>query len=398
MNDIYPSLPLDDISICREDIYNQLCHLDISKSPGPNGWHTRFFKESAEQMVTPLQILFRKFLDSGFIPDQWKTANVIPIFKKGNRKLPSNYRPISLTSVTCKIFESLIRDAVMTYLLTDGLLAKEQWHGFMPRRSCVTQLLTAMEDWTKSLQDGVPIDVVYLDFSKAFDSVPHIRLLVKLQAHGIKGKLLNWIQSFLTNRKQRVIINGSQSDESAVISGVPQGSVLGPLLFLIYVSDIPGAISSSSLLFADDTKLYQPISDYRSFQQLQADIVILGHWSKLWQLNFNTKKSFILHLGKSNPCHAYHIGDDLLQPVKEHKDLAIGVLMDVNLKFHGHVSTVASKANQMLGLIRKSFTNLNSKILPLLYKTLVRPHLEYTNVVWGPIYISDLNIIESVQR
>ena len=144
------------------------------------------------------------------------------------------------------------------------------------------QLLTAMEDWTKSLQDGVPIDVVYLDFSKAFDSVPYMRLLVKLQAHGIKSKLLNWIQSFLTNRKQQVIINGSQSDESAMISGVPQGSILGPLLFLIYVNDIPGAIPSSSLLFADDTKLYRPISDYRSFQQLQDDIIILEHWSKLW--------------------------------------------------------------------------------------------------------------------
>ena len=172
-------------------------------------------------------MLFRKFLDYGFIPDQWKTANVIPIFKKGSRKSPSNYRPISLTSVTCKVFESLIRDAIMDYLLANRLLSKEQ-HGFMPGRSCVTQLRTAMEGWNTVLQDGIPIDVIYLDFTKAFDSAPHKCLLVKLQAHGITGKLLNWIKIFLSGRRQQVVINGFQSHESSVISGVPQGVGVGP--------------------------------------------------------------------------------------------------------------------------------------------------------------------------
>ena len=204
----------------------------------------------------------------------------------------------------------------------------------MPGRSCVTQLLTALESWTALLQDGVPIDVVYLDFSKAFDSVPHKCLLVKLQAYGIKGKLLNWSQAFLTNRKhvQQVIINDFQSDESSVASGIPQGSVLGPLLFLVYVNDLPGSISSSLLLFADDTKLFRPITDYHSFQQLQDDILILEQWFKLWQLNFNNKKSFIMHLGRNNPKYTYYIGGDQLHSVKEHKDL--GVLMGSDLKFH----------------------------------------------------------------
>ena len=164
---------------------------------------------------------------------------------------------------------------------------------------------------------------------------------MKLQAYGIKGKLLNWIQAFLTNRKQQVIINGFQSDESSLASSVPQGSVLGPLLFLIYVNDIPGTIDSSSLLFADDTKLFRPITDYHRFQQLQDDILILEQWSKLWQLNFNTKKSFIMHLGRNNPKYTYCIGGDQLHSVKEHKDL--GVLMNSDLKFHSHMSIVAKK-------------------------------------------------------
>ena len=324
-------------------------------------------------------------MDSGFIPKQWKTANVTPIFKKGSRKLPSNYRPISLTSVICKVFESLIRNAIMDYLFTNDLLAKEQ-HGFMPGRSCVTQLLTALEGWTTSLQNGIPIYVIYLYFSKAFGSAPHRRLLVKLQAHGIKGKLLNWIRAFSTDRRQRVIINNFQSNESNVDSGVPQGSVLGPLLFLIYVNDLPKTICSPSLLFADDTKLFRPITDFQSSQQLQDDILILEQWSKIWQLIFNTKKSFIMHLGRNNPNYIYYIGGDQLQPVKEHKDLKLGVLMDSNLKFHSHSSAVVSKANQVLGLIMKTFVNLNEHTLPLLYKSLVRPHLEYANVVWGPTF------------
>ena len=181
-----------------------------------------------------------------------------------------------------------------------------------------------------------------------------------------------------------------------VVSGVPQGSVLGPLLFLIYVNDLPRVISSPSLLFADDTKLFQPITDYHSSQQLQNDILTLEQWSKLWQLNFNTRISFIMHLGKNNACYTYYIGNDVLQSVKEHKDC--GVIMDCNLKIHTHTSAAASKANQVLDLIKKSFTNLNAYTLPLLYKSLVRPPLEYANVIWGPTFVTDLNIIEFVQR
>ena len=178
-----------------------------------------------------------------------------PVFKKGDCKLPSNYRLISLTPLICKILESMIRDKMFDYLFRNNLLADEQ-RGFLPRRSCVTQLLTALHYWTESLEKGVPDDVLYLDFSKAFDSVPHERLLLKLD---IQGKVPQWIRSFLSQRKQAVVINDVKSATSNVLSGVSQGSVIGSLLFSIYVNDLPSVVSSQVLLFADDVKFFCPI-------------------------------------------------------------------------------------------------------------------------------------------
>ena len=173
-------------------------------------------------------------MNTDIVPNDWKLADVAPVFKKGDRRLPSNYRLISLTPLICKVLESVIRDKMFDYLLRNNLLANKQ-HGFMPRRSCVTQLLSALQYWTDSLEKDVPVDVLYLDFSKAFDSVPHERLLLKLEAYGIQGKVLQWIRSFLSERKYAVVINGVKSATSNVLSGVSQRSVIGPLLFSIYV-------------------------------------------------------------------------------------------------------------------------------------------------------------------
>ena len=195
-------------------------------------------------------MLFQKSLDTGVVPNDWKLVDVAPVFKKGDCKLPSNYRPISLTPVICKVMESVIRDKMFDYLFKNDLLANKQ-HGFVPGSSCVMQLLTALQSWTESLEKSIPVDLVYLDFSKA---VPHERLLLKV----IQGKVLQWIRSFLSRRKQAVVINGIKSNASNVLSGVPQGSVMGPLLFLIYINDLPIQISPQVLLFADDVKLYCP--------------------------------------------------------------------------------------------------------------------------------------------
>ena len=200
-----------------------------------------------------MALLYRKSLDSGTIPKDWMLGRIVPIFKKGDRQDPGNYRPVSLTAVTCKVLESLIRDEIHQHLSANHLYADCQ-HGFRPSRSCSAQLVEAFEDWSKDLEMNSPVDVVYLDFQKAFDSVPHQRLLHKLKQYGVSGKLIAWIESFLNSRRQQVLLNGHSSKWTNVASGVPQGSVLGPLLFLLYVNDIPEVVHCT--LKMHDTKLY----------------------------------------------------------------------------------------------------------------------------------------------
>ena len=199
---------------------------------------------------------------------------VVPVHKKGSKQTPGNYRPISLTSIPCKIMESLIRDELMEFLSLTGQLSRHQ-HGFRPRRSCSSQLLEVLEDWCKIIEQGDPVDVVYLDFRKAFDAVPHSRLLRKLHGYGVAGKLLRWIEAFLSGRKQKVVVNGSHSDLVPVKSGVPQGSVLGPLLFLLYVNDIPSVVDCTAKMFADDTKVYSSVS-MQSNTDAQAEATAVG--------------------------------------------------------------------------------------------------------------------------
>ena len=257
-------------------------------------------------------------MEEGVVPEDWRQARVVPIFKKGSRSKASNYRPVSLTSVPCKVMESLIRDAVLSHVNNKKLLSSEQ-HGFTSGRSCMTNLLVTLEDITRSLDEGLGVDIIYLDYSKAFDTVPHKRLISKLRAYGINEKVINWIQKFLSNRRQQVAVRGETSSWAEVLSGVPQGSVLGPILFVLYINDLPEIVTSSVKLFADDTKLYNQITRGNSEggDRIQADLQTLEGWSNTWLLKFNASKCKCMHMGYDNPSRSYTLDGETIQAVDE---------------------------------------------------------------------------------
>ena len=246
---------LEDIQFTTNTVKNLLENLEESSAPGPRGIHPKVLSECADQLSTPLYMIYHQSLDEGMLPSDWKMANITPIFKKGKKSDPLNYRPISLTSVPCKVMEKIIRDKIMNHLESKNLLSRHQ-HGFRSKCSCLTQLLEYLSEIHDALDNGKPVDAVYLDCQKAFDKVPHKRLIAKLRAYGISGKILKWIENFLSGRTQRVVIDGILSDPLPVLSGVPQGSVLGPLLFLVFIIDLLDGIYSGGKIFADDSKLF----------------------------------------------------------------------------------------------------------------------------------------------
>jgi hypothetical protein len=318
------------------------------------------------------------------------------VFKKGTRTDALNYRPISLTSICCKVLEKIVREAILQHMTRNDFLSDSQ-HGFVSGRSCTTQLLRVVDKWSEVLDRGGALDAIYLDFAKAFDSVPHKRLLGKLSSYGIDGKTLQWIQHFLTERRQRVVVAGTFSSWTEVLSGVPQGSVLGPLLFVCYINDLPDEVRSLIYLYADDSKIFREVNTVYDKEALQKDLDYLTGWELTWQLRFNVEKCKVMHLGgdKNNQFN-YSLNHVRLDKTTLEKDL--GVWMSNDLASSLHVLKAVSKANQILGLIRRSFTYLDCKLMKQLFIALVRPHLEYGNVVWHPYLKKDLSLLEGVQH
>ena len=259
----------------------------------------RFLNVIKHELAYPLTILFQSIMACESVPDDWKVANVVPVYKGGSRSVATNYRPISLTSQLCKVFETIVRNQVIEFLESNVLIRNSQ-HGFRKGSSCLTNLLLFLDKVLHSIDDGFSVDVVFLDLAKAFDKVPHKRLLEKLRKHGIGGKLLNVIGNWLSNRKQRVCIKGRWSSWMSVWSGVPQGSVLGPLLFLIFINDLDEDINSNILKFADDTKIFKEIRSSIDCNQLQADLDKLVLWTRKWQMEFNVDKCKVMHVGNSD--------------------------------------------------------------------------------------------------
>jgi len=279
------------------DVANALDKLRVDKATGPDGLSPWLLKEIKDVISYPLFLMFKKSLSEASIPDDWKCASVTPIFKKGNRNTAENYRPVSLTSQVSRLFERIVRDSMVQFLEENCLIGDSQ-HGFRKGRSCLTNLLMFFDKITGNLDSGANVDAIFLDFAKAFDKVPHHRLSLKLISHGFTGEIKDWIVEWLRGRRQRVCLRGTVSDWLAVLSGVPQGSVLGPLLFLIFINDLDYGIKNWILKFADDTKIFGKISNVTDTVRLQEDLDRLIEWAEEWQMMFNASKCKVMHFGK----------------------------------------------------------------------------------------------------
>ena len=383
------------LKVTEKQVLKKIEKMKINKSPGPDNFYPRILKNVKNNIAKHLTTMFNLSLQQGTMPQDWKDANVTPIFKKGSKKHTNNYRPISLTSVVCKLLESLIKDNIVTFLEKHNLIKSTQ-HGFIKNKSCLTNLiefynkLFHQHDTTKSL------DILYLDFQKAFDKVPHDKLMLKVKSLGITGNIGEWIEDWLKNRKQRVVINGQSSDWITVTSGVPQGSVLGPLLFIIYINDIDVGLSNYISKFADDTKIGKPVISEADRISLQQDLDKICKWSEDWSMPFNVDKCQLLQIGSLNKSFQYNMDGRQVKNAPYVKDL--GVIVSKNLKFSQQCIEAAKKANKILGFINRNFTYKSKDIILPLYKSMVRPHLEHAVQFWDPHLNKDINKLEQIQK
>jgi hypothetical protein len=354
-------------------------------------------KELCYELAPALTVLFQSSLSSGNVPADWRDAHVAPIFKKGEQYDPANYRPVSLTSVVCKLLEHIIVSGVMKHFEDHKILTDCQY-GFRKGRSCETQLLEFIEELTTNLENGKQTDVLVMDFSKAFDRVNHSLLLHKLQRYGVQGTTHAWISSFLRDRRQSVVVDGSSSPFVDVRSGVPQGSVLGPCLFLAYINDLPEKLASPSKLFADDTAVYRMVSCAQDQAQLQQDLHRMAEWEKSWDMEFHPAKCQCLPITRSRKPlhHSYVLHGHTLETVTSVKYL--GVTIQREISWDEHIINICSKANQVLGFLRRNLKICATRVKERAYKALVRPLLEYSSSVWDPYTQKNIDKIEAVQR
>ena len=341
-------------------------------------------------MIAPiLQVIFQRSLNTGGVPKDWITAFVCPLFKKGDTSHASNYIPISLTSILCKVLEHVVTTNIVSHMDKYNLLCDLQ-HGFRSKRSCETQLVTLIEDLMRNSIAGNQTDLVLLDFSKAFDKVSLQKLLLKLHRYGIRGPTLKWVQTFLSDRTQTVVINNEKSATVPVTSGVPQGSVLGPILFLIYINDLPDKTRSKVRLFADDTAIYLAVSSLEDAQILQQDLDHLHLWELDWDMEFNPSKCVVIHITRSRT--SVPVPESVAGPKY------LGVEISGNLSFNSHIQNRSTSASRSLGFLKRNVRSKNPELREMAYKTLVRPLVEYSSSVWSPYTKSNIARLEMVKR
>ena len=387
---------LADINLSPELIRKFMCKL-------PNKFsHSPVLRSLSFELCKPLYYLFRQSLGTGTCPSLWKSADITPVYKKGDASLASNYRPISITPAICRLFERILADSINYHMHAHNLITDAQY-GFVKGRSTEMQLLKCTNIWIKSMDQKLFTDTVYIDLAKAFDTVSHTKLLHKLPCYGISGNILNWVSSFLNNRKQRVKVGTTLSEYTNVTSGVPQGSCIGPLLFILYVNDLTDYnfdCNTFVSLYADDTKISTIFSDVSERHTMQEHLNEFMRWAAKWQLQIAEHKCCVLSHGNlTQPMYYMHTVQ--LPNVNECRDL--GVFVDSHCNFKQHISHICRKAYMSINVIFRCFHTARVYALIIAYKSFVRPILEYCSTVWNPYipnrhYLGLTDQIETVQR
>lgn len=389
---------LADIPITQEDIEITIKEMNANASPGPDGIGMKILKECKSTLSVPLMILWRNSLDTQEIPPVFKQANITPIYKGGPRKEPKNYRPIALTSNVIKLFEKILKKHIVKYLEENHLISEFQ-HGFRNKRSCLTELIDFHNSVLKSLGENHDVDAIYLDFAKAYDKVDHEILLQKVKNIGISGKIGGWIRTFLTERKQITVVEGASSKEAIVISGIPQGSVLGPILFIIMINDISTNLNSQLLSFADDTRILRPIKTPEDSQQLQEDLKKIYNWAERNNMMFNENKFELMKFGNNNNNRdTDYTGPNGIKIERKLQVRDLGVIISEDATFEDHLEKIVSKCKQLMGYILRTFKARDPETLLTLWKAIIIPHMDYCSQLWAPHKQNHVGKLEGLQR
>ena len=392
------------VKISSQDLCKIIKNLNPNKAHGHVNISIKMIQLCGDSIIPPLKTIFESSIKSSHFPDSWKKGSIIPIHKKESRNLIKNYRPISLLPIFGKIFEKVIYNNLFQYLEVNKFLSENQ-SGFRSGDSCTSQLIAITHEIYKAFDGNPSLETrgVFLDMSKDFDKVWHDGLLYKWKCLGVKGSFYNILKNYLQNRKQKVVLNGQCSSWLDINAGVPQGSVLGALLFLIYINDLPQNLVSVSKLFADDTSIFSTVFDSnKSSEDLNRDLSTLNNWAFQWKMAFNPdpnkQATEVIFSRKRKPVNhpaLYFNGTPVATaPFQKH----LGLFLDETLTIGHHLNEKISRANKGIGLIKRLYSYLPRKALLNIYKSFIRPHLDYGDVIYDQPHNDTLcRMIESVQ-
>ena len=390
---------LSSIVLSPVEVESILKTLTVGKASGPNALNNRVLREISSERSSPFCSLFNQSLHTGIMPISYKEAYVCPVPKTGDLSTVSNYRPISLLNSEAKLFEKLIFKYLFNHFRDNNLLSSLQ-SGFIPGDSTVNQLTYLNNTFCEALDGGKEVWAVFCDISKAFDRVWHAGLLYKLEAAGVTGEVLAWFKNYLSDRKQRVVLPGVTSDWASIRAGVPQGSILGPLLFLLYINDIVADIGSNIRLFADDTSLFIIVENpVLSANCLNRDLDKIKRWATTWLVSFNPSKTETLLISRKvkRPQHPPLFMQDVqIKEVDYHKHLGLNFSNDGS--WHQHIRYITEKAWFRINIMRKLKFQLDRKSLETIYLAFVRPLLEYADVTWDNCSQYEKNELNKIQN